>query len=52
MIRRITNDEVDQLIREKYLPVGGVRIEDNVIITKDGIDNLVRLRSVLQDQKA
>ena len=31
---------VDQMVLEKYWKVGGVRIEDNVLITKDGFENL------------
>lgn len=25
---------------EKYYPVGGVRIEDDILVTKDGYENL------------
>ncbi|PQE10811.1 metallopeptidase family M24 protein [Rutstroemia sp. NJR-2017a BBW] len=31
---------IDADVLEKYWPVGGVRIEDNILITKDGYDNL------------
>ena len=31
---------IDQKVLEKYWKVGGVRIEDNVVVTKDGYDNL------------
>ena len=29
-----------QLIEDRYMRVGGVRIEDNVLITRDGYENL------------
>jgi len=31
---------IDRDVLEKYWGVGGVRIEDNVVILKDGYDNL------------
>ncbi|QBZ58232.1 hypothetical protein PoMZ_03177 [Pyricularia oryzae] len=31
---------IDAAVLDKYWDVGGVRIEDNVVITKDGYDNL------------
>jgi Xaa-Pro dipeptidase len=31
---------IDESVLEKYWSVGGVRIEDNVLITKDGVENL------------
>jgi len=31
---------IDQEVLKKYLPVGGVRIEDDILITKDGYENL------------
>ncbi|EMD64736.1 hypothetical protein COCSADRAFT_36116 [Bipolaris sorokiniana ND90Pr] len=31
---------IDESVLDKYWAVGGVRIEDNVLITKDGVDNL------------
>jgi Xaa-Pro dipeptidase len=27
-------------VLEKYYPVGGVRIEDDILVTKDGYENL------------
>lgn len=31
---------LDQDVLERYFYVGGVRIEDNLLVTKDGFDNL------------
>lgn len=31
---------IDEKVLEKYWEVGGVRIEDNLLITKDGYENL------------
>jgi Xaa-Pro dipeptidase len=31
---------IDAAVLERYWSVGGVRIEDNIHITKDGYDNL------------
>ncbi|KAL0777519.1 hypothetical protein CaCOL14_007036 [Colletotrichum acutatum] len=31
---------IDQTVLDKYWDVGGVRIEDNILITKDGSENL------------
>ncbi|KAJ1959725.1 hypothetical protein IWQ62_004502, partial [Dispira parvispora] len=31
---------IDQAVLEKYIPVGGVRIEDSVVVLENGIDNL------------
>ncbi|KAI0059159.1 Creatinase/aminopeptidase [Artomyces pyxidatus] len=36
---------VDQAVLEKYLNVGGVRIEDVVVITSSGAENLTTVRS-------
>ncbi len=33
--RYLNND-----LLEKYYPVGGVRIEDDILVTKDGYENL------------
>lgn len=30
----------DQALLEKYYPVGGVRIEDDILVTEDGYENL------------
>jgi Xaa-Pro dipeptidase len=35
---------VNHDLLEKYWYVGGVRIEDNLLITKDGFDNLTPAR--------
>lgn len=31
---------IDRDVLEKYYPVGGVRIEDDILVTKDGYENL------------
>jgi Xaa-Pro dipeptidase len=31
---------IDQEVLKKFMPVGGVRIEDDILITKDGYENL------------
>jgi hypothetical protein len=31
---------INQAVVSRYLPVGGVRIEDDILITKDGYENL------------
>ena len=36
-------------VLEKYWAVGGVRLEDNVHITKDGYDNLTTAPKVLAE---
>lgn len=35
-----TNEYVDQEVLQRYVPVGGVRIEDAVLVTKTGSENL------------
>lgn len=36
---------IDQEVLKRYESVGGVRIEDVVLITKDGYENLTTVRS-------
>lgn len=36
---------IDQAVLKRYESVGGVRIEDVVVITKDGYKNLTTVRS-------
>ena len=38
---------IDQEVLKRYESVGGVRIEDVVLITKDGYENLTTVRSDL-----
>jgi Xaa-Pro dipeptidase len=35
-----SNKYIDVDVLQRYWSVGGVRIEDNVVVTKDGHDNL------------
>lgn len=35
-----TSEYVDHEVLKRYIPVGGVRIEDAVLVTKDGCENL------------
>ncbi|KAL4792912.1 putative Xaa-Pro aminopeptidase pepP [Aspergillus venezuelensis] len=43
---------IDQDVLERYWAVGGVRIEDNVHITKDGHDNLTTAPKVVEEIEA
>jgi Xaa-Pro dipeptidase len=31
---------IDEEVLERYYPVGGVRIEDDILVTEDGYENL------------
>jgi len=31
---------INKSLLEKYYPIGGVRIEDDILVTKDGYENL------------
>lgn len=33
---------INQDLLEKYYPVGGVRIEDDILVTDDGYENITR----------
>lgn len=39
---------IDQDVLSQYEPVGGVRIEDVVLITLDGAENLTKVRSDIE----
>lgn len=45
-------DYFDMKTIKRYWPVGGVRIEDTVVITKDGIENLTIAPKRVQDIEA
>jgi Xaa-Pro dipeptidase len=36
---------INKEVLDKYMPVGGVRIEDDVLVTKDGFENLTKITS-------
>ncbi|PGH28189.1 hypothetical protein AJ80_00079 [Polytolypa hystricis UAMH7299] len=38
--RGFWKDLIDMDVVERYIPVGGVRIEDDILVTKDGYENL------------
>ncbi|KAF1830741.1 putative Xaa-Pro aminopeptidase pepP [Decorospora gaudefroyi] len=40
---------IDEKVLEKYWSVGGVRIEDDVLITKDGVENLTPTPKEIED---
>jgi len=42
-------DFIDQSVLERYWSVGGVRIEDNILITEDGYENLTPTPKTLQE---
>lgn len=39
------HEVVNEEVMKKYMYIGGVRIEDNILITKDGCENLTRITS-------
>lgn len=40
---------IDSDILERYWKIGGVRIEDNIHITKDGYENLTTTPKAIED---
>ncbi|KAF2705546.1 putative Xaa-Pro aminopeptidase pepP [Pleomassaria siparia CBS 279.74] len=42
---------IDEKVLEKYWSVGGVRIEDNILITKEGYENLTPTPKEIEDLK-
>lgn len=40
-----SSEFIDQEVLSRYEPVGGVRIEDVVLITPDGVENFTTVRS-------
>jgi len=40
---------IDATVLERYWSVGGVRIEDNVHVTKDGHDNLTTAPKAIEE---
>ena len=46
MLAAVRNSEfIDHEVLSRYEPVGGVRIEDVVLITSDGFENFTTVRS-------
>ncbi|KAF1946897.1 putative Xaa-Pro aminopeptidase pepP [Clathrospora elynae] len=43
------NGYIDEKVLERYWSVGGVRIEDNILITKDGVENLTPTPKEIDD---
>lgn len=44
-----TGKYIDTEILERYWSVGGVRIEDNIHITKDGSENLTTAPKIIEE---
>jgi Xaa-Pro dipeptidase len=42
---------IDEEVLKRYWEVGGVRIEDNVLITKDGFENLTTTPKSVEDME-
>jgi Xaa-Pro dipeptidase len=40
---------IDKAVLDKYWEVGGVRIEDNIHVTKSGYENLTNTPKIYQD---
>ena len=43
---KIPTDNVDMKKVQEYSEVGGVRIEDDIIITKDGYENVAEVKVI------
>jgi Xaa-Pro dipeptidase len=48
----VWKDVVDESVLERYWSVGGVRIEDDVVVKEDGCENLTTVSSKLEDVEA
>lgn len=44
-----TSKYIDTDVLERYWSVGGVRIEDNVHVTKDGYENLTTAPKIMEE---
>lgn len=43
---------INKDVLEKYWAVGGVRIEDDVLITEDGYENLTEVEKTIEEMEA